>query len=160
MPWIVALTRPNQERIACDNLARQGFQFYWPRFLQKRTSKPNLVLSLFPRYLFVLIDKEWYPITGTRGVSKVLRGVDGPLTLPSHELDKMRKREGADGLIQLAQAPDRFSPGDKVKASEGPLAGQALIYEGMTAKERCHVLATMLGGTVRVELDEKFLTAA
>ena len=72
----------------------------------------------------------------------------------------MRKREGADGLIQLAQAPDRFSPGDKVKASEGPLAGQALIYEGMTAKERCHVLATMLGGTVRVELDEKFLTAA
>ena len=160
MPWVAILTKPNQERIACDNLARQNFEYYWPRFLEKRPTKTSLIKSLFPRYLFVLIDKVWYPLTGTRGVSKVLLGTDGPLILPSHELENMRKREGPDGLIKLAEPPNRFNNGDKVKASDGPLAGQILIYGGMSAKDRCRVLANILGGQVKVELDEKLLVAA
>jgi transcription antitermination factor NusG len=160
MSWIVVLTKPNQERIACENLARQNFEYYWPRFLEKRPTKTALIRSLFPRYLFVSIDKIWYPLTGTRGIAKVLLGTDGPLTLPSTELEKLRRREGADGLIQLSPPPSKFDLGDKVKALDGPLAGHILIYDGMTARERCRVLATLLGGTVKVELDEKLLVAA
>ena len=161
MPWIVALTKPNQEHIACENLARQDFEYYWPRFRQKHPTKKHKILSLFPRYLFVSIDKIWYPLTGTRGIAKVLLGLDGPLTLPSTELEKLRRREGPDGLIQLSTAPtERFKQGDKVYAKDGPLCGQVLIYEGMTARERCQVLANLLGGQVRVVLDEKQLVAA
>jgi len=90
----------------------------------------------------------------------VLLGNDGPLILPGSELDNLRKREGVNGLIQLSPLPPKFQNGDKVKATEGALAGHLLIYEGMTAKDRCRVLAQLLGGHVRVELDEKLLVAA
>lgn len=160
MPWVAVLTRPNQERIACANLARQGFEFYWPRFLQKRPHKTDLICSLFPRYVFVLIDKAWHSLTGTRGVSKVLLGTDGPLILPNKELDSLRRREGSNGLIQLSPPPSKFDIGASVKALEGPLAGHILIYDGMSSRDRCRVLATLLGGQVKVELDEKLLVAA
>lgn len=160
MTWIVVVTKPNQEHVACLNLKRQGYLYYWPRFRAKRPNKPDSIRSLFPRYLFVNIDKTWYSILSTRGVSKVLiLSEGGPAVLPEREIMKLKEREGKDGLISLAPPPPKFVIGDKCKVESGPLVGQILIYEGMSSKERCRVLATMLGGKIPVELDERTLIA-
>ena len=158
MVWIVALTRPNYEAIAEVNLGRQGFEHYCPKYQSKQPNKPSIVKVLFPRYIFIFIDQEWYSIKGTRGISKVLLGDNGPATLPEKIITDLKLRE-KNGLVQLS-APSKFQIGDRVKATEGPLIGHLLICDTMLPHERVRVLMELLGRKVTVELDEKSLIAA
>ena len=155
---MLALTKPNQESIATEHLARQGFPSYCPRFKEKKPNKKAVIRPLFPRYLFVEIDQAWYPIRGTRGISHVLLGANGPQLVPYKVIQSLRDREEG-GLVSLTPKA-RFSPGTKVKASSGPLQGLALIYEGMSAHDRVRVLVDLLGRSVVVELEDKLLVAA
>lgn len=153
------MTKPNQEAIAADNLARQGFSSYYPRFLEKAPKKAPTIKCLFPRYIFILYEGAWRAVTGTRGISHTLIGRDGPLTVQPSVIDELKRREGSNGLISL-EKPPKFTSGSKVKALDGHLTGHLMIYEGMSTKERCWVLVSMLGGQVRTELPEKSLIAA
>lgn len=155
------MTKPNSEAIAAQNLMRQGYEPYYPRCLQASKKHPSQisVVPLFPRYIFVLVFGTWYPIRSTRGITRPLMGEDGPQIIPEDQIAELRSRENARGLIQLLPKSS-FSSGDKVRASNGPFEGQLMVYEEMTARERCRVLADWLGQKVRVELDEKVLVAA
>lgn len=155
------MTRPNQESIAAENLRRQAYEHYCPKYLQmpkKQGQKPT-VRPLFPRYIFVFIEHVWYTLLGTRGISRVLMGDQAPQTIPATIIDALRLREDRQGLVSLEQPP-KFLPGMKVKASEGPFAGYALVYDGMTSKERVRVLMDLLGRKVPMEVDESVLVAA
>lgn len=167
MTWIVAMTKPNCEGIAAIHLERQAFEPYFPRFLQTHSPKDPAVKlktpqirALFPRYIFIRITDAWYSILGTRGISRVLMGDVGPQIVSEIEIARMKSNEGKDGLLRLPTQP-KFDPGTPVKATEGPFVGLPLIYENMTANERCTVLlSNMLGRVVRTEMDEKSLIAA
>ncbi len=159
MPWAVAMTKPNAESIAAENLQRQGFEYFCPRYKQKKPNKTTQIRPLFPRYIFVLIQQTWYSLLGTRGISYVLRNEDGPQCLPDIEIKRLQARVGPDGLISLDR-PILFTPGQAVKTVSGPLMGQNLIYDGMAPHDRVRCLLEMLGRKTPVELDEKFLVAA
>jgi transcriptional antiterminator RfaH len=159
MPWAVVVTKPNHEAIAASNLQRQGFSFYYPRFKSQKPGKPAVIRPLFPRYIFVMVEQLWRSLNGTRGVSYVLMGEGGPQIIPDRIIDTIKAREDEKGLFQLV-APPKFVTGAKVKASEGPLEGLELIYEGMVSEDRVKVLANLLGRSVVVTLEEKLLSAA
>lgn len=157
MPWIVAMSKPNQEGIAEINLQRQGFTYYCPRYKHKVGIKVS-VKPLFPRYLFILIDKIWSPIHSTRGISYVLLRDEGPQTISEQVIMSIKARE-VRGLVDLDPAP-KFLCGDRLKTDVGPLAGHLLLFEGMSSHERVKVLVELLGRKVIVELPEKVLVAA
>jgi transcriptional antiterminator RfaH len=159
MPWAVALSKPNQEAIAAVNLQRQGFEYYYPRFLHKKPGSSGTIRPLFPRYMFVLIGQTWRSLSGTRGISYLLMSEGGPQTVPDQIIAGIKGREDKSGLFQLA-APPKFMAGVKVKTNEGPFTGVPLIYEGMAAHERCSVLAEILGRQVKITIEEKLLVAA
>ncbi len=82
-------TQVNGEAKAAQNLIRQGFEIYLPRYLKRRrharkidfTAKP-----LFPRYMFVAIDvatQRWRSIQSTFGVSHLISNGDDPATVPA-----------------------------------------------------------------------------
>lgn len=157
MPWIVAMTKPNHEAIAVVNLNRQGFVNYVPRYSTKQ-AKVNVIRPLFPRYIFIWIDQLWSSILGTRGISRVLLGDNGPATIADSVIKELRSRE-YHGLVQLT-APPKFTPGEEVKAQEGPFTGHLMIYEGQSHNDRVKVLINLLGRAVRIEIPEKNLIAA
>lgn len=160
MPWIVAMTKPNHERIALANLQNQGFVCYLPLCKQRRKPVgPWSIRPVFPRYMFVAQEQMWRSMTGTRGISYVLSNDDGPCTLPDAEIDRIKAREDKHGIVQLADPP-KFLIGEKVKAQDGPWAGHLLIYDGMLPRERVRVLFEMMGRKVPIEVDEKLLVAA
>lgn len=159
MPWFVAMTKPNHEGIAAVNLQRQGFTFYYPRYLHKKPGCKAVIRPLFPRYMFVKLEAVWHSLRGTRGISYLLMGDHGPQMLPDPVIETIRIREDKSGLYQLV-APPRFSKGSKVKASAGPLEGLLLLYEGMTSNDRVQVLAELLGRACLVEMEERLLVAA
>ncbi len=152
------MCKANQESIAEYNLTRQGYEHYCPRFQQKVPNKPTLIKPLFPRYIFILIDKMWHSIRGTRGISHVLLSDNGPQSIPTSIINEIRSRE-QNGFINLS-AESKFKPGDKVKTDEGPFTGLLLIYEGMSSNDMVKVLASILGRKVVVTLPEKSLAAA
>ena len=155
------MTKPNCENIAVENLKQQGYGVYFPKY--KSVGKNNIILKrpLFPRYIFASIDKFWYSIRGTRGVSHLLMSDTGPAIIPASAIEAMQSKEDPDGFIVLSKHKtlERFQKGDPVTATEGPLTGLDLIYDGMTAQERVRVLASLLGRQVPVIIDDRLLVA-
>ena len=152
------MTKPNQESIAAEHLSRQGFEPYCPRYLQRRSNKLPIIRPLFPRYLFVGIDQFWYAIRGTRGVSHILMGCEGPLPVNASIIKGLRDREEG-GLVSL-QPKARFAKGAAVKAIEGPFVGLPLLYEELSSHDRVRCLMDLLGRKVVIELEDKLLVAA
>lgn len=57
--WYVVQTQVNGEARAAQNLMRQGFEIYLPRYLKRRRHARKIDLTakpLFPRYMFVAVD--------------------------------------------------------------------------------------------------------
>lgn len=163
MTWVVVMTKPNCENIAVANLTQQGFDCYAPRFKETRPDKTVLIKPLFPRYIFTFIDKFWYCIRGTRGVSYLLMGDEGPARVAPAIISSIRSREDGEGFIMLHPKEtviERFHKGDRVRATDGPLADKLLIYEGMTGHDRAKALLSILGREVPVTIPEKSLVAA
>lgn len=160
--WGVVMTKPNCENIAQDNLLKQGYGCYFPCF-QALQGVRLVKRPLFPRYIFAFIDKFWYSIRGTRGVSHILMGDNGPASIPQTVIDSLRAREDGNGFIVLGKTkplPERFSKGDLIRAVEGPLVGFDLIYEGMKDVERVKVLTTLLGRQVSVVIEDRVLVVS
>lgn len=161
--WSVVMTKPNCENIAVAHLTRQGFNCYAPRFRETRPDKTVLIKPLFPRYIFTLIDSFWYCIRGTRGVSYLLMGDNGPAQVAPAVISRIQSNEDDEGFIVLKPKigmTERFHKGDHVKATEGPFTDQVLVYEGTTGKDRVKVLMSMLGRQVPVTVKEQSLVAA
>lgn len=152
------MTRPQQEGLASEHLLRQGFLPYCPRYCERKPNKKPVIRPLFPRYLFISIDLLWHSILGTRGISHILMGCDGPQRVPDRVISGLQSRE-ENGLVSLTPKA-RFAPGSKVKVTDGPLAGYLLVYEGMSTHERVKCLIDLLGRAVTIELEDKLLVAA
>jgi transcription antitermination factor NusG len=159
MTWFVAMTKPNHEGIAATNLQRQGFDYYYPRYLQKKPNKTPIVKPLFPRYMFIRLQQVWHSLQGTRGISCLLMGETGPQLLADRVIAAIQAREDKHGYYQLI-APPRFQRGSKVKAEAGPFQGLPLLYEGMSTHDRVHCLVQLMGRACTVEIQEKVLAAA
>ena len=163
--WYVVQTQVNGEAKAAENLGRQGYQTYLPRYLKRRrharkvdfTAKP-----LFPRYMFVAIDiatQRWRSVQSTVGVSRLVTNGDSPAMVPEGVVGALRAREDAKGLVTMDAKP-AFAPGDKVRVLAGAFMDNAGLFSGTADRDRVSILLDMLGRKVRVWLDADLVVAA
>ena len=163
--WYVVQTQVNGEAKAAQNLLRQGYEVYLPRYLKRRrharkvdfTAKP-----LFPRYMFVAIDmatQRWRSIQSTFGVARLVSNGDEPATVPEGVVHALRAREDGKGFITLDSKP-AFAPGDKVRVLAGAFMDSAGLFSGLADHDRVSILLDMLGRKVRVLLDADMVAAA
>lgn len=163
--WYVVQTQPNSELKAAQNLINQGYGIYLPRYIKRRrharkvdfTAKP-----LFPRYMFVTIDKasqRWRSIQSTFGVSRLVRNGDEPAVVPDGVVWALKAREDAKGFIQMDIKP-AFAHGDKVRVLAGAFMDSAGLFNGLIDQDRVSILLDMLGRQVRVLLDADMVAAA
>ena len=163
--WYVVQTQVNCEAKAAENLRRQGYEAYLPRYMKRRrharkvdfTAKP-----LFPRYMFVAIDlatQRWRSIQSTFGVSRVVTHGDEPAALPEDVVRALKAREDGSGFVKLDARP-AFAPGDKVRVLAGAFMDNAGLFNGMADHDRVSILLDMLGRQVRVVLDADLVAAA
>lgn len=163
--WYVVQTQANCEAKAAENLRRQGYQTYLPRYLKRRrhARKVDLVAKpLFPRYIFVSIDtaaQRWRSVQSTIGVSRLVTNGDEPAVVPEGVIGALRAREDAKGFVTLDAAP-AFAPGDKVRVLSGAFMDNAGLFNGMADHDRVSILLEMLGRKVRVVLDADLVAAA
>jgi transcriptional antiterminator RfaH len=155
--WIVARTKGGREAWAAENLARQNFNFYFPRIIDvvKRAGlKMTVAKPLFPTYMFVAVDAHaWRPILSTYGVIGVIMRGGVPEIMPKHGIDSLRERENREGFVSL---PDtwRFKKDQRVRIEKGILAGQVGIVAGLKDRDRVRVLFEFLGRKTEVLIAE------
>jgi transcriptional antiterminator RfaH len=145
--WVVAQTKPQQERWAAENVARQGFSWYLPLTrIKRQPRRPAKLVCVFPRYLFVFTEGQWHSLLGTYGVTSLVMSGNGPATLPQNAVDALKRREDGDGLIILPNSPTgRFKAGEPLRVNQGPFSGITGICAQDSAADRVKVLIEFLG---------------
>lgn len=163
--WFAVQTQSNRENKAAQNLKQQGFQFYLPRYLKRRSHARKIEIvpaPLFPGYLFVQVDlatQRWRAIQSTIGVLRLVTNGGEPAPLQTEIIDAMRQREDNKGFIVLNQKP-LFNRGDKVRVLGGAFTDAAGLFDGLADRERVAILLDLLGRKVRVLLDVNMVVAA
>ncbi len=101
-------TQPQAETTALENLLRQGYAAYLPRYraqIRHARRLKTVLRRLFPRYLFAGVDRNaarCRPILSTLAGSDVVRAGDEPIPVATALLDVLRQQEEAGGLDRLA----------------------------------------------------------
>lgn len=155
--WYVVYTHPREEHIADENLARQGFVTYWPRYRKRvnhARSVKEVAASLFPRYLFAAFDPTatgWRTIRSTRGVIDLVRNGFEPTPVSPRLIEEMRAREDQAGCVVLGRQV-QLVKGQSITLKGDAFKGHNLIFETMKDAERVVALFTLLGREFKVEV--------
>ena len=163
--WYVVQTQLNGEAKAAENLRRQGYEAYLPRYLMRRrharkidfTAKP-----LFPCYVFVAIDiatQRWRSVQSTFGVVRLVTNGDEPAAVPEGVISALKAREDEKGFVGM-DPRSTFAIGDKVRVIAGAFMDNPAFFSGMADRDRIYILLEMLGRKVRVQLDMDLVAAA
>lgn len=147
--WFVLSTHWRQEKLALENLQRQGFEAYLPMHqveVRPRGQPARVVpLPLFPRYMFVAADLAtmgWRAIYSTRGVQGVLPSTSAASALLARLIADLQAQE-VKGFLQLVPSAVacRWRPGDRV--SYGVF--REAIFQERIDDRRCTILVSLLG---------------
>lgn len=153
--WYLVQCKPRECFRALEHLQNQAFEAFLPtlsREVLRRGKRETVLEPLFPHYLFVRLSDvadNWAPLRSTRGVARVVRFGDTPLSVP-------------DNIVSALQEPvptqpqALFEAGDKVQITEGALSGLEAIFAATDGDERVVLLIKLLHQqqTVRVPLSQ------
>jgi transcriptional antiterminator RfaH len=160
--WYLLKTKPRSEIMAQNALADYEIKTYLPRLVSRKKGKAELEATpLFPGYLFFQLDYEsrlWGYIQWARGVSYVLKGESGPMSLPAELIDEIRLREGRNAQKVQDSFIRPYESNEPLKIVAGPFAGIDAVFEShLSASGRVQVLIQIVGRLTRVVLDSASL---
>ncbi len=141
--WYLIYSKSQQERVARENLERQGYRSYLPLIRNRRRRQGRYVAviePMFPRYLFVHLSDQtdnWGPIRSTIGVANLVRFGMRAAHVPNSLIEMMQSHE--EGGVQTLDEPE-YKAGDRVRIVEGVMAGYEAIFQAKTGKERVLLL--------------------
>jgi transcription elongation factor/antiterminator RfaH len=153
--WYVARTLPQRELHAARQLANQGFRIFVPRYRKNRRHArkvETVSVPLFPRYIFVVVDRtrdRWRSINGTFGVDRLLVYGGEPQPVPEGVAENLIQATDEDGNVRF---DFHLREGQTVKVTAGPFAELVGQLEGLDENGRVRVLLEIMGGKVRVAL--------
>ena len=157
--WYVVETKRHREQVAGAFLAQHGIASYLPRIAQwPRPAVGSDVVPLFPGYLFVRValERQYQRVTRVVGVKTFVSFGGLPVPLTDDTIDRLRRREGPDGLIRYEAGTEATA----VEVIDGPFRGlTAVVEQRLAARDRVRVLMHMLQREASVELPRNWVKA-
>lgn len=150
--WFAAMTQPQRESVAVDNLRRQGFFTFSPlEKVVRRHARKTIatVAPVFRGYVFVRMDPlqaRWRSINGTFGVRSLVTNGDVPLAIKRGVVETLVASTDADGILEFV---DPLQPGMTVRLRAGPFAEQLGVIERLDGRNRLVLLMGLMSGHVR-----------
>lgn len=153
--WYLIHTKIRQERVALENLERQGFACFLPMIRAEKLRRGALQVvqePLFPRYLFIrlgtgLESQSWAPIRSTVGVSRLVTFGQTPAKIEDDLIAQLQVKTNSTE-VQLRH----FEPGEPVVVTDGPFVGAEAIYQMADAEGRVMVLLNILSKQVKMSV--------
>ena len=152
--WHLIYTKPQQEKVALDNLTRQNYQCYLPLINKEKFLRGKKILSkepMFPRYLFVRLSHDgqqnWSPIRSSKGVSHLVNFGGLAASLDDEMMDNLKLK------IDKALTVKVFSIGDKVEILKGPFKGMEAIFNTYKGEERAMLFLNFMAKNLTAKFD-------
>jgi len=155
--WYVVHTKPRQEKVAVENLERQGYATYCPQTIQPKRLRQRwqkVMEPLFPRYLFVKLNigsDNFSSIRSTLGVIGLVRFGNQPAVMPDISIKAIQSQE-EESKIGGAMHP-HWREGDVLQIMDGPFSGLRGIFQKREGLERVLILLDMLGQQNRFSIN-------
>ncbi|MBT3196881.1 MAG: transcription/translation regulatory transformer protein RfaH, partial [Gammaproteobacteria bacterium] len=166
--WYLLASKPREEERARINLERQGYHVYLPLVKRERRRRGKITIHtepLFPRYLFIQLDREndnWAPIRSTFGVSGLV-GFGSQHTnyipIPHSVITTLRSHEDKQGLHSLEKST-WFKQGDTIRVTSGPFAEIEGVFVMDDGEHRSMILIEMLGKQQHITIESSQLSAS
>jgi transcription antitermination factor NusG len=152
-PWYALYTRHQHEKTVAHILTNKGFDTLLPLYSVARKWKDRtklLFLPLFPCYVFLKGGLERrLDIMTTPGIYALVSNAGQPLSIPSAEIDAIRRAVESGSRIEPHPLLKR---GDWVRVKDGPLEGIQGILVRKKNLYRLVLSVEMLGKAVSVEI--------
>jgi len=153
--WYLIHTKIRQERVALENLERQGFACFLPLIRAEKLRRGALQVvqePLFPRYLFIrlgtgLESQSWAPIRSTVGVGRLVTFGRTAARIDDDLIAELQIKTDSSE-VQLRH----FEPGEQVVVTDGPFVGVEAIYQMADAEGRVMVLLNILSKQVKMSV--------
>ncbi len=154
--WHAVQCKPREDHRAEAHLGNQGFEVFRPLCAVIRRPggrRREVVESLFPRYLFLRLDdvaENWAPIRSTRGVAGLVRWGECVPVVPADVIEGLRGRADERGVIPLGEQKSGYRPGERLRLTDGPLAGLEGVFCAQRGEDRVVLLMSFMQGTQHV----------
>lgn len=155
--WLVAYTKPRLEHVALQNLERQNFEVYLPRYKKFKNTDTGPVPvfePMFPRYILFRPSKaeqSLEAVRSTKGISHVVRFGFEPGVVSTSMVSTIKAFESSQNQATL-QEMSNFKAGQKVKLKHVALGSLEGLVQSVSSK-RIAVLLEILGRPTLVQLD-------
>jgi transcriptional antiterminator RfaH len=162
--WLVAYTKPRLELVALQNLERQNFEAYLPRYKKFKNTEAGPVPvfePMFPRYILFRPSKAEQSIEAvrsTKGISHVVRFGFEPGIVSADMVATLKEFETTQNQATL-QEMSNFKAGQKVKLKHVALGSLEGLVQSVSSK-RVAVLLEILGRPTVVQLDHHQVEAS
>lgn len=162
--WLVAYTKPRLELVALQNLERQSFEVYLPRYKNFKNTEEGPVPvfePMFPRYILFRPSKAEQSIEAvrsTKGISHVVRFGFEPGVVSASMVATLKDFETSQNQATL-QEMSNFKAGQKVKLKHVALGALEGLVQRVSSK-RVAVLLEILGRPTVVQLDHHQVEAS
>jgi transcriptional antiterminator RfaH len=153
--WYVIQTKPANEQRVEAHLINQGMEVFLPLLKTIAFCSGKMVpriKSLFPNYLFARLDlqRQYYKVKWTRGVSKILGTGDGPVAISEKVIQAIRGRTAGNNLISLEE---EWNEGDILQITSGPFRELKGVFQNrMSDQGRVRILLSLIGVEVPVQI--------
>ena len=160
--WFLVHTQSGSELKAQHHLCAQGFRTYLPQYLKTVRHARQLKTvraSMFPRYLFIVLDlgrDRWLSVRSTVGVSSLVSCNGRPLPVPAGVVESLIARSDGD----LTRTDTGLVQGQSVRILSGPFADLIGTLERLDSSGRVRVLLEMMGTEVPIAIHRSALSAA
>ena len=153
LKWYAVQTHSCREKIAARSLREQGIRSCLPLLTERRRWSDRIKTieaPLFCGYVFVRIDvqrEEFWNVCYTRGVSRILGDINGPISIPDEQITGIVKL--AESKRQLQVVCD-FVKGQTVRIKSGSLAGIEGQFVRQEGRDCLAIHIDILGQTILV----------
>ena len=155
--WYALYVQVNHEKEVVKRLEQKEVGCFLPlmeTWSKRRDRRKKIQLPMFPGYVFVhvlLASNVHLTVVKTPGALSLLHNSQGPLSIPSYQIENLRTMINA---IQPIEIHSYLRQGDWVHVVRGPLAGCIGILNRVDPqKGRLIVSVDIIKKSVSVELD-------
>lgn len=160
--WYVILHRPFEGSRARNAIRRLGFEAHWPRIIDRKPRRNDVILPLFPCYLFARFDVSrggWGAIGKADAVTAIIgmRENGAPIPMPIGAVERLIAQAGAidlpiDQTGDLDKALEPLPAGSEIEVLDVRFMGQRGLLRESQGGERVKVLLKILGAQRVVEM--------
>jgi len=147
--WYLLSTKSRSEKIAYDNLNKQGHETFLPTLTHK--NKPK---ALFPGYIFVKprLGASYISIKSTRGVKQFIKFGDLFSGISESLIEFLRTR--IEYFETLVMHQKNYQKGQIVNIENGPFKNFEAIFDAYDKDQNVFILLKFLERTQRIKLKE------